>query len=424
MTRRLRALARIRWLVFFVLLVVFGAAAYYVYERYWNPVVSVTRIVEAPVVHAFYATGTISPDREYPIRANVAGLITERLVDKGDTVKKDQPVVVITSDDITFKLDQAKAELKEKEQLADDKTSPILAEIDAKIVAADEVLALARRENKRIETLVKSNSATDQDLDRSLDRLSRAASDAASNRAQRATRKIQLDKDVDVARAALRIAQWNYDQQTIRSPINGVVLDWPVSQGTRVAVNDHLMQIADVSPGKLVMRAAVDEEDKVGVTPGQVVRMTLYSFPGEVLTGCVSKIYDKAESDRRTFEVDIQIDESDPHRAKLSPGMTGELAFVIEEKSKANILPSQAVQGGSVWIVREGRLKRAEVKLGLTSIERTEVLSGLSDDDQVVVSAVGNLEEGQRVRTQFVDPREAAGLNKHVKNADGFKGFR
>ncbi len=160
------------------------------------------------------------------------------------------------------------------------------------------------------------------------------------------------------------------------------------------------------------------------MTPGQVVRMTLYSFPGEVLTGCVSKIYDKAESDRRTFEVDIQIDESDPHRAKLSPGMTGELAFVIEEKSKANILPSQAVQGGSVWIVREGRLKRAEVKLGLTSIERTEVLSGLSDDDQVVVSAVGNLEEGQRVRTQFVDPREAAGLNKHVKNADGFKGFR
>src|SRR5262245_59714376 len=113
MTRRPRALARLRWLALIVLLVVLGVAGYVAYTRYWNPVLSVTKLVEAPVVQAFYATGTISPDREYPIRANVEGLITQRLVDKGDAVKKDQPIIVISSDDIAFKLDQAKAELTE-----------------------------------------------------------------------------------------------------------------------------------------------------------------------------------------------------------------------------------------------------------------------------------------------------------------------
>ena len=42
------------------------------------------------MVEAFYATGTISPEQEYPIKSNVAGIIAKMNVDKGDAVKKDQ----------------------------------------------------------------------------------------------------------------------------------------------------------------------------------------------------------------------------------------------------------------------------------------------------------------------------------------------
>ena len=49
-------------------------------------------------------------------------------------------------------------------------------------------------------------------------------------------------------------AQWNLDQATLRSPIDGAVLDWPLSTGTRVAVNDHILQLADVNSLHLVMR--------------------------------------------------------------------------------------------------------------------------------------------------------------------------
>ena len=70
---------------------------------------------------------------------------------------------------------------------------------------------------------------------------------------------------------------------------NAVVLDRPVTVGTRLAVNDHIMWVADVRPEKLIMRAAVDEEDKVYVKEGQIVRMTLYAFPGQVFF-CVAVV--------------------------------------------------------------------------------------------------------------------------------------
>ena len=88
------------------------------------------------------------------------------------------------------------------------------------------------------------------------------------------------------------------------------MLDRPVSLGTRLAINDHILIMADVRPTMLVMRAAVDEEDKNKLRVGQLVQMTLYSFPDDrdKFTGHVKTIYHKADPQRRTFEVDVEID--------------------------------------------------------------------------------------------------------------------
>jgi RND family efflux transporter MFP subunit len=167
------------------------------------------------------------------------------------------------------------------------------------------------------------------------------------------------------------------------------------------------------------MRAAVDEEDKVQVQPNQAVRMMLYSFPDRPFHGTVAKVYDKADPDRRTFEVDVRVDDPD---VSLAPGMTGELAFIIRAKDRAPVVPSQAVQGGAIWVVRDGQLARTDARVGLQSVERAEILSGLHPDDQVVISPIGKMRPGTRVRTTFMDPVVAAGLNKEAEK-DTFKGF-
>jgi RND family efflux transporter MFP subunit len=225
---------------------------------------------------------------------------------------------------------------------------------------------------------------------------------------------------VDVARAALGVAKWNVAQQTLVAPIDGVVLDRPIAVRTRVAVNDAIMRIADVRPQNLVMRAAVDEEDVTKVNVGQTVRMTLYSFAGQVLSGKVEKIYDQADAERRTFEVDVKLDEPSD---RLAPGMTGELAFVMAEKPSAIVVPAQAVQGGAIWLVRHGRLLKTDAQVGIKSVERVEVLSGLKVGDAVVISSIGSMQDGQSVRTERTDPRVAAGLNKPPPIEQAFKAF-
>src|SRR5438874_12777673 len=101
------------------------------------------------------------------------------------------------------------------------------------------------------------------------------------------------------------------------------------------------------------MRAAVDEEEKVYVKEGQIARMTLYAYAGRTFNGKVKKVYDKADADRRTFEVDVEMVEKEP---TFSAGMTGALAFVMAEKASAWVIPCQAVQSGVVWTVKNGVL--------------------------------------------------------------------
>jgi RND family efflux transporter MFP subunit len=405
-----RAAAFVRWVVLIAIIVAVGAIGLQVVYALVRPKLTVTRPVEAPVVQAFYATGTLMAEREYEIKSNAPGYVSEVLVDKGDRVKKDQPLVTLIEDGVQHKFAQAKAERDEKAKLADEKTSPVLAEFDARISAFTDIFNLARIEQKRLTDLIEKNAASQVDLDRAIERTKTFFAQVEQLKAQKATRRIELQKDLEVAEAALKIAQWNLDRQTHRCPIEaGVVLDRPITVGTRVPVNEHIMWVADVRPEKLIMRAAVDEEDKVYVKEGQMVRMTLYAYAGRAFSGKVKRVYDKADPDRRTFEVDVEMVEKEP---TFSAGMTGELAFVMAEKASAWVIPSQAVQSGVIWTVKDGKLARPQVQLGLKSIERVEVLSGLSAKDEVVISALDSPEEGKRVRTQLMDPTAAANLNK------------
>jgi hypothetical protein len=155
--------------------------------------------------------------------------------------------------------------------------------------------------------------------------------------------------------------------------------------------------------------------------------------------GRVKTVYDKADPQRRTFEVDVEIERpggaatsqpatatatTKPDRfarfARFAPGMTGELAFVEQEKASADILPRQALQGDAFYVVRNRKIERVPAQAGVRNVTRVEVLSGLPADALVLLSPIGKMRPGQGVRTVFVDPRVAADLNK--PNVDVFRG--
>ncbi|MGB7158876.1 MAG: efflux RND transporter periplasmic adaptor subunit [Tepidisphaeraceae bacterium] len=417
---RRRAQSTARWVLTAALVVGGLVMAGYVAFNFARPVVTVTEAVEAPVVQAFYSTGTVQPEREYPIKSNVAGIITEVRVDKGDRVTRGDALAIVAEPELKYAADKARAELVERQKRADPKTSPVLKEYEARVEAATGILEIAQREERRVSDLIGRNAASQTDLDKTLDRLKVAWGELESWKAQGAAKQFELERELEVAKAALSTAEWNLEQQTLKSPIDGVVLDRPTSLGTRLAINDRVMRIADVTPANLVMRAAVDEEDVTKVRIDQDVRMVLYSFPGQIIRGKVTRIYDQADEARRTFEVDVRLAETND---RLAPGMTGELAFIMDAKEKAVAVPAQSVQAGTVYGVRDGHIVKFEAQVGLRSVERFEIIHGVAPGDRVVISPIGDLSEGKAVRTRYVDPVKAAGLNKPPPTDSAFKGF-
>lgn len=384
-----------------------------------RPTVVVAEATTGPVIQAFYATGTVQPQREYAVNTSIAGIVTDVKVDKGDHVQKGQVLAYVADPALDYALHKAQAQLDEQAALSDPQRSPALAELDARIAAQQTLLDIAQRERDRQQQLIAKNAASQSDLDRSLERYKQAWGDMEALHEQRRMKALALNRELQVAQAAVKTAQWNQALQTVKSPINGMVLDRPVSSGTRLAANDHLMQVADLTPANLVMRAAVDEEDHDQLRENQLVQMVLYSFPGETFQGRVDKIYPQADPDRRTFEVDIRFT---PLRDRLAPGMTGELAFITQSRDNALIIPAGALQEGAVWTVDNGRAHRRQVKTGLKSVQRVQVLQGIEAGQRVILSSTAELRDGQRVRTRPQTERETD-QNQSPEQSKSFKGF-
>jgi RND family efflux transporter MFP subunit len=410
----------VRVIVIAAIVLVVGALAA---AAYWfsRPGVTVTRVIEGPVVQAFYATGTVRPRLEYPISSSVGGLVTQVLVSQGQAVRKDQPLAILSDPNLQAEADKARANLQTRLEFADPKTSPILMQFDRQISAAEGMLQVAQQQEERFTTLSEKNAASANDRDSSIEHKKKIWGDLESLKAQRLAKLRELQQDVETAQAVDRAAREILARQTTRSPIDGVVLDQPIAQGTRVEINGHMMQLADVSVQSLIVRAAVDEENIAAVETGQPVKMALYSFPGRIFDGLVEQRYPKADAARRTFDVDVKFVSPDP---RLQPGMTGELAFIQQTRDNALIVPAQAVQQNAVWTIHSGRLAKASAEIGIRSVERAQITRGLNAGDLVIVSPLTGLNEGDRVRiTSNLDPKTASDLNKPSTTAV-FKGFQ
>lgn len=423
---RPRALGQgyVRWVIVSAVLASAAIAAVMAL-RFLRPEVIVTEVVDGPVVEAFYATGTLQPAREYEIKSEVAGILRKPepdkpFVDKGDRVAPGQVLGVVVDTQLTYLADKAKAELEERQKRAAD-DSPVIREFDGKIKTTQELLVIAGRELGRIQELRPSGGASQTEFDQALNRVKTLSMDLEALRTQKDAMRLQLRRELRTAEAAAKIAEWNLQQQVLRCPRDleeARVLDRPVSVGTRLAVNDHVMWVADVRPEKLVMRAQVDEDDVTKVRPGQTVQIVLYSYAGRPFEGKVTRISDQADPERRTYEVDVAVTAPDP---RFAAGMTGELAFEVQNKQGVPRVPTQAVQDGRLYAVRDGRVVATDAQVGVRALDKAEILSGLRAGERVLLSPIGEVGEGARVRERFQPFADAAAENK-PKSRDIFRG--
>jgi multidrug efflux pump subunit AcrA (membrane-fusion protein) len=84
-------------------------------------------------------------------------------------------------------------------------------------------------------------------------------------------------------------------------------------------------------------------------------------------------------------------------------GMTGEMNVIAGQRENALVIPSRAVLGDRVFVVKDDVVKPRAVKVGFHNLEHTEIIDGLKEGEQVVVADQDLFKPGQRVRAVTVN---------------------
>ena len=309
----------------------------------------------------------VTGDRYVSIGVRVAGRIDRYFIEEGQSVRKGDPLV----------------------QLDDRDYRAAVGRIEAGLALARANTELADSELRRGQALRRSGVISDQELD------------VLENKSQVAHATIkQLEAELDAARV-------NLEYTTLRAPTDGVVLA-KLKEVGEIAVpggfagSGDLVRIANLSD----MRAEVDvnEADLERVRMGGVARVTPDAFPDRHYAARVVKLYPQVDRQKGTLKVEVRILEPDD---KLLPDMSTRVTFLADppatgsgEAPKAVLVPARALQrdndGSFVWIVEDGRVRRAKVETSGEAGDRVRVVSGLSGGETLVVGEV-TLQDGQRV---------------------------
>jgi RND family efflux transporter MFP subunit len=213
-----------------------------------------------------------------------------------------------------------------------------------------------------------------------------------------------------VARAELGRVKTLHNYTTITAPFAGVVTKRYANKGSMIQAGttsqSQAMPVIRLSQNNLLrLTLPVPESSVSRIRVGETldVRVPSMGAAGSTFPGRVARFSDKVQSSTRTM--DTEVDVPNP-QLTLIPGMYAEVTLRVQERKNALAVPLDAVERGAdqvrVYVVTEGgAIHVVQIKLGLETAQRVEVLSGVEEGATVVVGRHAGLREGQRVQARY-----------------------
>ncbi|MBS1910992.1 MAG: efflux RND transporter periplasmic adaptor subunit [Bacteroidetes bacterium] len=196
--------------------------------------------------------------------------------------------------------------------------------------------------------------------------------------------------------AALIVAQRQLRDTRITAPISGVLTARPVEIGTTLMPGNAVATIVDIS--QLKVKVNVPEEDVFKLRHGDRVAIATDVYPGETFDGHITMIGAKAD-EAHTYPVEITVVNSSKH--PLKAGMFGRVSFTSLPSRNALVIPREAIVGSvkdaQVFVIQGHTAKLRSIVVGVEAGTKVEVLSGLQDGEQVVISGQNNLRDGVEI---------------------------
>ncbi len=334
------------------------------------------------------ASGYVTPRRRATIAAKITGRVTGVFFDEGTRVAEGQLLATLDDSDVKRALDSAKADRNS--------SSAAIADYEVQLKNAQIML-------HRAEQLQKAGVQTQEALDN------------ATTAVDSLKAKIDLAKQqVAAAESRIAVAQQAVDNCTIRAPFAGIVVSKDAQVGEMVSpvsagggfTRTGIATIVDMHSNEF--EVDVNESYIARVEPGQDVKAILDAYPDREIPSKVRTVIPTADRQKATVKVRISI----PHLEKYNfilPDMGVKVSFQgPKEAAPAKgpgpqaYIPKNAVRTDAgtsfVFIVRDGKVERRAISVGLDRGTDVAILAGVLPGDSLVVKGPENLRDGDKVQ--------------------------
>lgn len=376
------------WIMIILLVLLVSFATY----RWWQgPLLPSYEVVSSPLIQTVVASGRVEKVSRTQIGSEITGVVLERLVQEGDRVSRGDVLLVLKSDEISAQVRQAEAELKE---LAT--TRRPQAEVDlanAKVQLEQAQREAVRRRNTELGIL----SAEEREKSIEAEKLARNNLESARLKvASLAPDKVEETK----LREQLAALQAQLAKTKIRAEVSGIILTRNVEPGDLVQPSQTLFTIA--LDGATEIRVPFDERNLPLLALQQKAAVITDAYPDQPFPAHINFIAPSIDAQRGTVDVRLTVD---PVPDFLRQDMTVSVNVETNKREQTLVIPNDALSSISgnkamVILVRDRKIQRHPITLGLRGLVMSEVVAGLKEGDHVLTDAESVLKDGTRVRIE------------------------
>jgi HlyD family secretion protein len=362
-------------------------------------------VKRGPMVREVRGLGTLVPEEIRWIPANTEGRVEKIVVRPGTHVKADTVILELSSPELEQAAHEAESKLKAAEAeftTLEAKLQRDLLDQESNTARVHSEYEQARMESETNEQLKKNGLVAELQYKTAQVKAAELANrDGIEQKRLTFAREsispqlASKQAEVDQVKAAAQLKIDQVEALHVKAGMNGVLQQMPVDVGQRVKIGDNLARVAD--PTKLKAEIKIAETQAKDIQIGE--KATIDTRNG-IVTGHVMRVDPAVE--QGTVKVDAEIDGELPRGAR--PDLTIDGTIELERLDDVIYVgrPAFGQENNTVGIFKlvsgSSDAVRTPVKLGRSSVNSIEILSGLQPGDQVILSDTSAWDAHERIR--------------------------
>jgi len=305
--------------------------------------VNVIKIKKETLSNQLQVSGTILPNESVDLKPEISGLVRKINFKEGQYVTKGTPLVYLNDD-----------------------------ELQAQFQRLQYTQKLFQTQENRQKQLLAREAISQEEYDIVLNQYNTALSD-------------------------IKLVEAQLQKTVVRAPFNGILGLRMISEGSVINSSNVIVSIVNIDPIKIEF--SIPERYSSQVSVGSPIFFSSESSSEEV-QGRVYAFEPQIDPATRTLKLRA---ESPNKSGKYLPGMFVKIRFVLEVKEDALMVPAEAIipelSGYKVFVVgADGKAEQRIIEIGTRTDTHVQILSGLSEGDQVLTTGVMQVRQGMSIQ--------------------------